>query len=488
MTRAAVYCRISKDAEKRSEGVERQREDCLALASRLRARVAGEPYVDNDIGASTRSRRKVRPAFEEMLASVERGEVDVIVAYSNSRLTRRPAELERLIQLHEKTGVQIHTVVSGTDDLSSADGRMVARIKASVDAAESERISERTRRAKAERKKSGLPQDGRARYGYRRVWSDKGKVVGYVPDVEGGTDEVLRTLYRDYLDGAGLAVLCRRLAERGVPSPANKDWSTQTLSHVLCSGFAAGVIRELATGEEHPGAHEPLIDAATWQRFKDMRAAKSGNWREVPRARQAWVLAGIAKCGLCGKNLVQNRSRKGKAAQALCSHYNSTRSCAGVWIKTQRVEDAVWDCLSNLLPDRWEAAPDASAGETEAARAEARRLEAEADRLTALLVRLERRRNEDEVSAEAYRSLRAEYETERSATEGAARAARARAVELSKGEVDWDSLVERSLEAPDPVQVALQRESLRRVLREVLVGPDAIVVVPTRGDVVAYKR
>lgn len=487
MNRAVIYTRISKDAEKRGEGVDRQRADCEGLANRLGVTVAAV-YEDNDIGASTKSRKRARPGFDAMVAAVEAGEVDVIVAYSNSRLTRRPMEFETLIQLHERTGVRISTVASGEDDLSTADGRMVARIKASVDAAESERISERTRRAKGERKKSGLPQDGRARYGYNRVWSDKGKVEAYAPDEEGGTADVLRGLYRDYLDGAGLAALCRSLSDRGVRSPAGKDWSTQTLSHVLCSGFAAGVIRELATGEEHPGAHEALITPAEWQRFKDTRAAKAGTWREVPRARRGWVLAGIAKCGLCGKNLVQNRSRKGKDAQVLCSHYNSTRSCAGVWLKTKRLEDAVWDCLSNVIPDQWEQAPGASAGDAELASAEARRAEAEAGRLTSLLAKLERRRTEDEISTEAYRSVRAEYEAERTAAEESARAARAQATEASKADVDWESLVERHQEDPDAVQTALQRETLKRVLSRVEVHPTAISVVPVRGPRVTYQR
>jgi site-specific DNA recombinase len=40
--------------------------------------------------------------------------------------------VERLITAHDRTGVEFRTVVSGRDDLSTADGRMVARTKASV--------------------------------------------------------------------------------------------------------------------------------------------------------------------------------------------------------------------------------------------------------------------------------------------------------------------------------------------------------------------
>src|SRR5690606_13244546 len=115
--RAAIYCRISRDAEQEGLGVARQEEDCRALVARHGWTLVEPPYVDNDISASTLS-RKARPAYEAMLAAVRAGEVDVIVAYSNSRLTRRPLELEDLITVHDQHGAVIHTVVSGNDDLA----------------------------------------------------------------------------------------------------------------------------------------------------------------------------------------------------------------------------------------------------------------------------------------------------------------------------------------------------------------------------------
>jgi hypothetical protein len=54
--------------------------------------------------------------YAQLLQRAQRREFDVILAYSNSRLTRRPLELEELIRLHESTGVPLATVVSGDDD------------------------------------------------------------------------------------------------------------------------------------------------------------------------------------------------------------------------------------------------------------------------------------------------------------------------------------------------------------------------------------
>src|SRR5947209_6478354 len=117
-TRAAIYLRISDDREGQRLGVERQLEDCRARADREGWEVA-EVFEDNDTGASTKS-RKARRNYARMIERAAAGEFDVLLAYSNSRLTRRPLEFEALIELSLTTGVRICTVVSGDDDLATA--------------------------------------------------------------------------------------------------------------------------------------------------------------------------------------------------------------------------------------------------------------------------------------------------------------------------------------------------------------------------------
>src|SRR4051812_22098949 len=107
-TRAAIYVRISQDRDGEGAGVQRQREDCQALVDRMGWTVV-KVYEDDDVSASTRS-RKPRPAYQAMIAAARAGEVDRIVAYSSSRITRRMRELDDLIDLTEQTGVTIHTV------------------------------------------------------------------------------------------------------------------------------------------------------------------------------------------------------------------------------------------------------------------------------------------------------------------------------------------------------------------------------------------
>src|SRR5690606_39044801 len=123
MKRAATYRRISDDREGREIGVARQAEDLAALAKRLGVTIVAD-YEDNDISASTRSRRR-RPGYEAMIAAAKRREFDVILAYSASRLTRRPREHEDLIDLAEHYGIRYYYVVSPSFDLNTADGKTI---------------------------------------------------------------------------------------------------------------------------------------------------------------------------------------------------------------------------------------------------------------------------------------------------------------------------------------------------------------------------
>src|SRR4051794_3618805 len=105
--RAAVYLRISSDPEGRKVGVERQKADCLALCEDYGYEVsAGHIFMENDTSASTLSNAK-RDEFERMTSAARAERIDVIVAFSTSRLTRRPAEWETLFDLHKRHETQV---------------------------------------------------------------------------------------------------------------------------------------------------------------------------------------------------------------------------------------------------------------------------------------------------------------------------------------------------------------------------------------------
>lgn len=294
MTSAAIYCRISADREGRELGVERQEEDARALADRLGFMVT-RVYVDNDVSASTLS-RKPRPAYRQMLDSTRAGDYAAILAYSNSRLTRRPLELEELIALHAQTKVRIATVVSGEDDLSTADGRMVARYKAVADAAEAERTSERARRAKLQAAQQGRYRGGRRPFGY------EADGVTVVP----AEAEALHDAARGVLAGRSLLALARELNARGITTSGGKPIDGVNLRRLLARPRNAGLLEQ--GGKVVGAAAWPaIIPEDTWRAVVATFADPTR--RTTPGPERRWLGSGVYLCGVCGATLYGSRGR-----------------------------------------------------------------------------------------------------------------------------------------------------------------------------------
>lgn len=164
--RLRIYKRISDDREGLALGVQRQDTDVRRLAEQLNAVIVGV-YEDNDIGASTRSKKK-RPDYARLLKDAQNDPGSYIAAYTSARLTRRPLELEGQIQLAERFQIRFVYVASPSFDLNTADGRQIARMLAAQDAGESERMSERIIRAKLESAIKGERSGGSRPFGWER--------------------------------------------------------------------------------------------------------------------------------------------------------------------------------------------------------------------------------------------------------------------------------------------------------------------------------
>lgn len=278
-------------------GVDRQEEDCRRLAKREGLEVLSPAFVDNDISASTLS-KKARPQFAALTDAARAGEVDVILAYSNSRLTRRPLELEDLIQLHDRHGTRIVTVVSGEDDLSTADGRMVARIKASVDAAEAERAGERIARAHLQKARQGSVNHGSRPFG----WADDKSQLDPVES------DLIRKAAADVIAGVGLNQICRAWNASGVRTIRGNEWDHRALRQLLKGPRLAGwrvhqgKIARDASGREVRGAWEPILSQDDYDQLQAALSGRAGR-SGARRGARRYLLSGVVRCGHCGRRM-----------------------------------------------------------------------------------------------------------------------------------------------------------------------------------------
>lgn len=356
----AFYERISDDQEGREVGVTRQREDNLG-----QAKVAGVTvpetnwFRDNDIGASTRS-RKPRPEFERLLAYVITGQIKRVFSYSNSRLTRRPMELELLIRMHEQRGVQFVTKVSGTGDLSTADGRMIARMLAAVDTAEAERIAERIARAMQSRAALGTNTPARRPFGWGRgdiPW--KAQTVEERASLNARESGLLREAIDDLMGGrATIRSLAERWQAADVPTITGSPWHPTVVRQMLRNPRLAGrsVYRGEVVLDDHDqpvrGQWEPLVDDDTFDRLQALlneRGEGKGPGSR-PGARR-YLLSGLARCGVCRSTMtgvwITNQPEKGKRSthRYLCAGSTPTVNKHVVTLTGRGLDDLVTEAV-----------------------------------------------------------------------------------------------------------------------------------------------
>jgi DNA invertase Pin-like site-specific DNA recombinase len=278
---AAIYARISEDRTGAELGVLRQIEDCRALAAAQGWDVV-EVFTDNDISAYS---GKARPGYQKMLAAMAAGGLDVILAWHTDRLHRSPLELEEYINVSEKRRVTTRTVQAGELDLSTASGRMTARIHGAVSRQESEHKAERIRRKAKELALAGKWMGGSRPYGWQ--------IVGRVPIIDEVEAAIIREAHSHVLAGFSLGSFIQSLSERGVLTARGGAWSYATLRQMLRRPRNAGLAEwegEVVGESEFPAIVERHIWEATCAILTDPSRRRSRT-NKVKH-----LLAGIALC------------------------------------------------------------------------------------------------------------------------------------------------------------------------------------------------
>lgn len=339
--RAVIYTRVSRDDTGEGRSNERQAEACRKLADMRGWEVVG---VEADISISAYS-GKDRPAWGRVLAMVERGSVDVVIAWHVDRMTRSMLELESLILLSEGHGVGVATA-TGDMDLTTDVGRMVARILAAVARAEVERKSARQRLANAQRALEGSAHSGGVRpFGYR---NDRVTVLTEEADaIREGASMVLA--------GMSIRSVARKWDASDLRSArASEDgsaWSPQGVRGVLMNPRYAGV-RMYQGKEVGEGAWEAIIDRDTHLRLRALLNSPTRAMGRIKRGRKpSTLLSGIATCIRCHKPVRGSSVRERKTYTCPSQHVHTDRTAADQWISALVVERlSRADALSLFAP------------------------------------------------------------------------------------------------------------------------------------------
>jgi site-specific DNA recombinase len=420
--------------------------------------------------SGSRSRSAWWPRLDSVIERVEAGEVDGVVAWKFSRFARHRAKWAVAVDRIEKVGGLIESATEPVDATTSA-GKFQRGVLAEVNAFFADQVGDQWKDVHRNRFERGLTPTGGGRFGYRYDTEQR----LHVPDEV--TGPILAEAYQRYIAGESVYALVGWLKDKGMvtvggygksgPGP----WSDRTLRRVLDSGFAAGIVT--MHGEQRPGAHEALIDEATWLEYQAAR-----NSRRVSRSseRSQYNLSGLVWCVLkledgsqCESRMNAGQFGHARTPKYRCKAGHEQRRHVGGYVTATFVEQEVRDWVDGIAQDIEGAVAQIPAPKR---RDETPRFEKAIKDLRAELVAVTRKNSKGIVPDDAYTIVRDEINTEIEQLE----ARRLQAVaELSRP--DYRAIARRLSENWETLPVEHRRGMLRQLITRVEVEPGHVELV-----------
>ncbi|MEJ3750537.1 recombinase family protein [Actinomycetes bacterium KLBMP 9797] len=407
-----------------------------------------------------------------------------VVLWKWSRWGRNLREsLIYLAQVEDEAGGLVRAATEDFDPTTTI-GRFSRSQMLLIAELQSDMMSDGWKETQAKRRRDGLPHTAAPRWGYLYD-----KPTGYTPHPEQAP--ILKDAYERYVDGEAHRKLATEWNQRGLRTTAGNPWSQQSISRMMDTGFAAGLIRERtkppkaneAGGKKgrsiwafdvwRVGAHEAIISRDLWERYRARRDAQAAM---APRLRTAvHDLSGLMVCGYegCGGPMVSAYSGKHRKHTWVCYRARDRKAHPFNSISNARAVDEVKTWL----------AKHAEGGEDVTERA--RRLEAatrasnEAEAIAREVSRLTRKRKrlvdlytDGEVEREDYLEQKGEVDADLASAHDAHKSALARERAAGAHEPRAFGAL---LDEWDRFTPADHREALSRVLRHIVVTPGPFV-------------
>jgi site-specific DNA recombinase len=265
-TRAAIYSRFSTDLQR-----DRSIDDQVALCRDFAAKaglVVTMAYSDRArSGASIVGRAGLLALMDDARANC----FDVVLVEALDRLSRDQEDLAGLYKRLTFAGIEIRAVHDGIADAIQVGIRGLVSTLVLAD------LKHKIRRGMAGVVRDGRHAGGRA-YGYRPTPGKPGAMI-----IEESEAEVVRRIFREFLDGSRPREIAGRLNAEMIPPPRGLVWNASTINGsenrgngILLNPLYAGrIVWEPGQDGPRPRYRKAYLPGQPGERVADLRSSSS---------------------------------------------------------------------------------------------------------------------------------------------------------------------------------------------------------------------
>ncbi len=318
--KVGIYIRLSKEDEEKekyseSESVQNQRTLLMEYIKENKLNFISE-YVDDGVSGTSFD----RPAFNKMIDDIEQGKINMVITKDLSRLGRNYVQSGYYTETYfPEHNVRYIAILDNIDTALDSANNDIAPFKSILNEMYAKDTSKKINSVLQSKRNNG-EYLGTAPYGYKKDPENKYHLV-----IDEEAAEVVRTVFRMFLEGYGTMQIADYLSEQKIPIPSDYNkrnrgtksisyglWPQSTVRFILSNEVYTGTVVQgkrkkisfkskkfVDVPEEDwirvPNMHEAIVSKEDFERAKKILEATKGS-RIVEND---YLFKGILQCFDC---------------------------------------------------------------------------------------------------------------------------------------------------------------------------------------------
>jgi len=320
--RVCAYCRVSTDMEDQRTSYYSQIEHYSTMIKKNKDWEFAGVYADDGI---TGTQIKNRDEFIRMLDDCKLGKIDIIIAKSISRFARNTVDTLNTVRLLRDLDIDVFFEKENIHTLNM-DSEMFLTLYSAFAQAESESTSMNVKMGYRAKMKKGEPCGSISCYGY--TWDKDTKELS----INEKEANVVKKIFKYYVNGNGSTIIARKLIEEGIPAPAGGNkWYPGVIKDILRNVKYVGDLCGEKFFVENPishklvrnrgqkpmyyvkGHHLGIIDRDTFDKVQTIYQSRSKIIKEgkeyCEKFSLRYTFSSIIYCQHCGKTYVRRYTK-----------------------------------------------------------------------------------------------------------------------------------------------------------------------------------